>query len=127
MAVHLPLSIEAQIEARTLMLSVNNIFSPASGEPIITPSQDIVLGCYYLTACIEESKEGKRLRCFNGYDEVFIAYAEKKVGIHAQIKLRLDPSKSVMGAEGEQPKNGLCTTTVTGNLSLETKLEAQFL
>jgi len=49
MAVHLPLSLEAQVEAHTLMMSTNNIFSPANGRPIITPSQDIVLGCYYLT------------------------------------------------------------------------------
>ena len=50
MAVHLPLSIEAQVEATVLMMSTNNIFSPANGHPIITPSQDIVMGCYYLTA-----------------------------------------------------------------------------
>src|SRR5208282_4538381 len=50
MAVHLPLSIEAQVEATVLMMSTNNIFSPANGQPIITPSQDIVMGCYYLTA-----------------------------------------------------------------------------
>src|SRR4029453_4340625 len=50
LAVHLPLSIEAQVEATVLMMSTNNIFSPANGQPIITPSQDIVMGCYYLTA-----------------------------------------------------------------------------
>src|SRR5207253_1688045 len=50
MAVHLPLSIEAQVEATVLMMSTNNIFSPANGQPIISPSQDIVMGCYYLTA-----------------------------------------------------------------------------
>jgi DNA-directed RNA polymerase subunit beta' len=49
MAVHLPLSIEAQVEAHTLMLSTNNIFSPANGKPIMSPSQDIVMGCYYIT------------------------------------------------------------------------------
>ena len=57
MAVHLPLSIEAQAEAITLMLSTNNIFSPASGEPIITPTQDIVLGCSYLTTSVQEDSE----------------------------------------------------------------------
>ena len=57
MAVHLPLSIEAQAEAVTLMLSTNNIFSPASGEPIITPTQDIVLGCYYLTTTVQDAPD----------------------------------------------------------------------
>jgi DNA-directed RNA polymerase beta' subunit len=58
MAVHLPLSIEAQVEASTLMLATNNVFSPASGKPIIAPSQDIVLGCYYLTVS-DPMKEDK--------------------------------------------------------------------
>src|SRR3990167_4928641 len=110
MAVHLPLSVEAQIEARTLMLSVNNIFSPASGEPIITPSQDIVLGCYFLTTMIGE--EEKKLRSFSNYDEVLLAYALKKINVHTQIKLRLAPGKSVKNGEGEQSGDGLCTTTV---------------
>ena len=111
MAVHLPLSVEAQIEARTLMLSTNNIFSPASGEPIITPSQDIVLGCYFLTTLIGEQNEEK-LRSFSSYDEVLMAYALKKVGVHTQIKLRLEPNKSVKNDEDKQDGNTLCTTTV---------------
>ncbi|ODS33774.1 MAG: DNA-directed RNA polymerase beta' subunit [Candidatus Scalindua rubra] len=112
MAVHLPLSIESQIEARTLMLSVNNIFSPASGEPIITPSQDIVLGCYFLTAQVNEKEEEKKLKSFSSYEEVLMAYTEKKVGIHTQIKIRLQSNKSIIINEGEQSVNGLCTTTV---------------
>ncbi|MFQ5965556.1 MAG: DNA-directed RNA polymerase subunit beta' [Candidatus Scalinduaceae bacterium] len=112
MAVHLPLSIEAQIEARTLMLSVNNIFAPSSGEPIITPSQDIVLGCYFLTTKVEEDEGEKKLRSFCGFEEILMAYAEKKVGIHTQIKLRLAPDKTIVGNEAEQLKNGLCITTV---------------
>jgi DNA-directed RNA polymerase subunit beta' len=111
MAVHLPLSVEAQIEARTLMLSVNNIFSPASGEPIITPSQDIVLGCYFLTTMIGD-KEEEKLKSFSDYDEVLLAYALKKINVHTQIKLRLAPDKSVKNGEGEQSGDGLCTTTV---------------
>jgi len=111
MAVHLPLSVEAQIEARTLMLSTNNIFSPASGDPIITPSQDIVLGCYYLTTLIDEKEKGK-IKNFSNYDEVLMAYAMKKVGVHTQIRLRLDPNKSVKNGEGEQSGDGLCATTV---------------
>ncbi len=112
MAVHLPLSVEAQIEARTLMLSVNNIFSPASGEPIITPSQDIVLGCYFLTTLISEKREEDQLRSFSNYDEVLMAYSMKKVGVHSKIKLRLGPDKHVKGSDGVQAGNGLCTTTV---------------
>ena len=62
MAVHLPLSIEAQVEATVLMMSTNNIFSPANGQPIISPSQDIVMGCYYLTATRGEMGESTRSR-----------------------------------------------------------------
>ncbi len=56
MAVHLPLSIEAQVEAHTLMMSTNNIFSPANGAPIISPSQDVVMGCYYMTMSLPDRK-----------------------------------------------------------------------
>ncbi|MDO8137856.1 MAG: DNA-directed RNA polymerase subunit beta', partial [Candidatus Brocadiales bacterium] len=88
MAVHLPLSYEAQIEAITLMLSTNNIFSPASGEPIISPSQDIVLGCSYLTHFIaEDQKDGGdgRTKAFSCTDEVLLAHDEKKVKVHTHI------------------------------------------
>src|SRR5579862_4254322 len=103
MAVHLPLSIEAQVEATVLMMSTNNIFSPANGQPIITPSQDIVMGCYYLTAVRgelgqqNEEGEGKiyadagdpyHMPCFTSPAEVFLAFAQKKVGVHARIKVR---------------------------------------
>ncbi len=113
MAVHLPLSIEAQIEARTLMLSINNVFSPASGEPIISPSQDIVLGCYYLTTWIEGDEGGKPQKSFCSFDEVMMAYTEKKVSVHTQIKLRLPSDKIVLDSKDEQKHgNGLFTTTV---------------
>src|SRR6202040_1578159 len=78
MAVHLPLSIEAQVEASVLMMSTNNIFSPANGHPIITPSQDIVMGCYYLTAQrgeMGESVEAGDGMVFSNPAEVFLAYA----------------------------------------------------
>ena len=73
MAVHLPLSIEAQVEAHTLMMSTNNIFSPANGAPIISPSQDIVMGCYYLTMNVPEAK-GDDMQ-FSSLEEVHLAYA----------------------------------------------------
>src|ERR671924_559040 len=66
MAVHLPLSIEAQVEASLLMLSTNNIFSPANGQPIIAPSQDIVLGCYYLT--ISREMDGEQYPIMASYE-----------------------------------------------------------
>jgi DNA-directed RNA polymerase subunit beta' len=87
MAVHLPLSIEAQVEAHTLMMSTHNIFSPANGAPIISPSQDVVMGCYYLTMPVPESK-GDGMK-FTSLEEVQMAYAAGVIGTHAKIKVRL--------------------------------------
>ena len=88
MAVHIPLSVEAQIEARVLMLSSNNILSPANGSPIIVPSQDIILGIYYMTRGINGSKgEGK---IFANPEEVRCAYDSKVVDLHANIVVRMN-------------------------------------
>jgi DNA-directed RNA polymerase subunit beta' len=88
MAVHVPLSIEAQIEARVLMMSTNNILSPANGDPIIVPSQDIVLGLYYMTRERPFVKgEGK---VFSNPQEVKIAYDEGELDLHASIKVRIE-------------------------------------
>ena len=89
MAVHVPLSIEAQAEARLLMLASNNILSPATGTPIITPSQDMVLGCYYLTAENPVATKGAG-RYFANLDDAIIAYEQKEVEIHAYIWVRFD-------------------------------------
>ncbi len=90
MAVHVPLSIEAQIEARVLMMSTNNILSPASGKPIIQPSQDVVLGAYYMT---RERMFGKgEGRVFSSPDEVLVAYDNHEVDLHARVKVRM-PSR----------------------------------
>ena len=87
MAVHIPLSVEAQVEARVLMLASNNILSPAHGKPIIVPSQEIVLGLYFLTRDREFVKgEG---RIFSGPDEVRVAYDSAEVELQAKIKVRL--------------------------------------
>src|ERR1700684_3661034 len=99
MAVHLPLSIEAQVEATVLMMSTNNIFSPANGNPIITPSQDIVMGCYYLTA--NRGEEGERVEAgdgmvFHSPGELFRAHAEGKLGMHAKVRVRLPIGKKVI-------------------------------
>lgn len=87
-AVHVPLSIEAQIEARVLMMSVNNILSPASGKPIMLPTQDMVLGIYYLT---KEKKGAKgEGRIFSDPEEVRIAYDSGSLDEHARIKVRMN-------------------------------------
>ena len=101
MAVHVPLSIEAQIEARVLMMSTNNILSPANGDPIIVPSQDIVLGIYYMTRERPLCKgEGK---AFASPEEVRIAYDARELDLHAAIKVRI---------------NGVLENTTTGRVLL---------
>ena len=87
MAVHVPLSVEAQMEARVLMMSTNNILSPAHGKPVIGPSQDIVLGIYYLTRMREGHK--KREKRFSGPEEVRIAYDGGGVELQAPIRMRI--------------------------------------
>jgi len=88
MAVHVPLSIEAQVEARVLMMSTNNILSPANGKPIIVPSQDIILGLYYMTRDRPFAfGEGK---IFSGYEEVQLAWEAREVHMQAAIKCRID-------------------------------------
>ncbi|OGW08123.1 MAG: DNA-directed RNA polymerase subunit beta', partial [Nitrospinae bacterium RIFCSPLOWO2_12_39_16] len=88
MAVHVPLSMEAKIEAKVLMLSTNNILSPASGKPITVPSQDIVLGCYYMTK-IRGGVKGENKVLSNG-NEVRIAYDAGELDLQAKIKVRIN-------------------------------------
>ena len=88
MAVHVPLSLEAQIEARVLMMSTNNILSPANGKPIIVPSQDIVLGIYYMTRS-KDLVKGENM-VFANPEEVRSAYDAGEVELHAKIKVRID-------------------------------------
>jgi DNA-directed RNA polymerase subunit beta' len=87
MAVHVPLSFEAQLEASLLMLSSHNILSPQNGSPIVVPTQDIVLGCYYLTK-FKEGELGEGMT-FGSADEVMIAYNNKVVKLHTKIKVRI--------------------------------------
>ena len=86
MAVHVPLSVEAQMEARMLMLAPNNIFSPSSGKPITTPSQDIPLGCYYLTQNPRGEKNDQRVPLFADASEVELAMAEEAIDTHSRIR-----------------------------------------
>ncbi|MGA2322328.1 MAG: DNA-directed RNA polymerase subunit beta' [Sedimentisphaerales bacterium] len=100
MAVHLPLSVEAQTESHTLMMTTNNIFSPANGSPMVGPSQDMVLGNYYLTSMLPGQKgEGK---AFAGTFEAMLAYDMGRVALHAVIKVRI--AKPVV-KEGERARD----------------------
>ncbi len=86
MAIHVPLSAEAQAEARVLMLSANNLLRPQDGQPVTVPTQDMILGTYYLTIVREEEGTGK---VFSSADEAMLAYDAKCVGIHSPIKVRV--------------------------------------
>ncbi len=109
MAVHLPLSIEAQVEAHTLMMSIHNIFSPANGAPIISPSQDVVMGCYYETMNVPNRKGDDMI--FSSVNEVVLAHSLGKVDTHARIKMRLAKDRRLK-AEGEQIPGAMIETTV---------------
>ncbi|MBW4636988.1 MAG: DNA-directed RNA polymerase subunit gamma [Gloeocapsa sp. UFS-A4-WI-NPMV-4B04] len=100
MAVHIPLSLESQAEARLLMLASNNILSPATGRPIVTPSQDMVLGCYYLTAENPKAQKGGD-RYFASLDDAIMAYEQQQVDLHAKVWVRFDGQVEGQGVEGE--------------------------
>ncbi|MBS3818670.1 DNA-directed RNA polymerase subunit beta' [bacterium] len=119
MAVHTPLSVEAQVEAQNLMLSTKNILSPAHGRPLAVPSQDMVLGCYYLTLGKEAQKgEG---RFFASFDEVILALENKEVELHTRVKVRFNgqfmnlesyyDSQAVMTCPSPQVESGIIETT----------------
>jgi len=109
MAVHVPLSVEAQLEARALMMSSNNILSPANGEPIIVPTQDVVLGLYYMTRQLEDT-QGEGMM-FSDLSEVHRAYENKKVALHARIKVRIQ--ETIISEHGEERhETNLVETTV---------------
>ncbi|MFV1996176.1 MAG: DNA-directed RNA polymerase subunit beta', partial [Verrucomicrobiales bacterium] len=113
MAVHVPLSVEAQLEARMLMLAPNNLFSPSSGRPVTTPSQDITLGCYYLTHCralpLKEKDREKHLPLFADTTEVEFAIANRSIGIHEVIRLR-NPDLGKDTVFGDSEKKVIETT-----------------
>ncbi|MGB5472668.1 MAG: DNA-directed RNA polymerase subunit beta' [Gammaproteobacteria bacterium] len=116
MAVHVPLSIEAQLEARALMMSSNNILSPANGEPIIVPWQDVVLGLYYLTReSINAKGEGM---VFADVSEVHRAYSTGAVSVHARVRVRIPRLELDENGETHEVK-GLVDTTVGRSLLSE--------
>ena len=113
MAVHVPLTLEAQLESRALMMSTNNILSPASGDPIIVPSQDVVLGIYYMTRETVNAKgEGM---AFADIGEVHRAYHAGKVALHARIRVRM-PERAA--PEGEAPAPVRLMDTTVGRVLL---------
>ena len=104
MAVHVPLSLEAQAEARFLMLAHNNILKPQDGRPVISPSQDMVIGCYYLTIINENAKGAGRI--FSSMDEAEMAYALGQITLQSPIKVRIERTF------GEEKGNKLIDTTL---------------
>ncbi|MDT8388769.1 MAG: DNA-directed RNA polymerase subunit beta' [Thiogranum sp.] len=115
MAVHVPLSLEAQLEARALMMSTNNILSPANGEPIIVPSQDVVLGLYYMTRDrINAKGEGMM---FSDTSEVHRAYETGHADLHARVKVRIKDSRILETGEMERRTRVLETTVGRALLS----------
>jgi DNA-directed RNA polymerase subunit beta' len=109
MAVHVPLSIEAQVEARVLMMSVNNILNPANGKPIAIPSQDMILGIYYLTK--ERKGEKGEGKVFSGPEEVRIAFDAEVISEHSAIKVRMD-------GVSQESANGKLVDTTAGRILL---------
>ncbi|HED53635.1 MAG TPA: DNA-directed RNA polymerase subunit beta' [Phycisphaerales bacterium] len=116
MAVHLPLSIEAQTEAQCLMLSTHNIFSPANGSPIISPSQDIVMGVYFITLMDEDTiKPDNELPRYKDATEALLALSHGKIDIHERIVVRVEGFDKIVTEERAEPKpmpaNGRVVTT----------------
>jgi len=114
MAVHLPLSIEAQVEAHTLMMSVHNIFSPSNGAPIISPSQDVVMGCYYMTATLADRK-GEGMSFFSA-QEAQLAYSLGAIDTHARIKVRLPKGKLVKSETSDELQEIPLVETTVGRI-----------
>jgi DNA-directed RNA polymerase subunit beta' len=114
MAVHVPLSIEAQLEARALMMSSNNILSPANGEPIIVPTQDVVLGLYYMSRELVDAKGAGMV--FANVSEVRRAYDNRAVELHASIRVRLNQVE--IDEEGERTEKVELVNTTVGRALL---------
>jgi DNA-directed RNA polymerase subunit beta' len=109
MAVHLPLSIEAQVEAHTLMMSTNNVFAPSNGKPIMSPSQDVVMGCYYST--IEMPDRRGQGMTFSSLEEAELAFQQGVIDLHAKIKVRLPLSQRLKSEEGAGEAGAIVETT----------------
>jgi DNA-directed RNA polymerase subunit beta' len=136
MAVHLPLSAEAQAEARVLMMSTNNVLRPASGRPIVTPSQDMVIGVYYLSELVEDAPGAGRV--FSSVDEAQMAYDIGELSLHAPIRLRIgdlagdpvlqaDLKQSLGALLTDEPVDGArLTETTFGRALLNSAMPVRF-
>jgi len=111
MAVHLPLSVEAQAETHTLMMTTSNVFSPANGSPMVGPSQDMVMGNYYLS-CMRQGEKGEGMAFRNPF-EAIMAHDMGKVTLHAKVRVRFDSDKKVVEEDGE-------VLTLSAHKSIET-------
>ncbi|MEL0083069.1 MAG: DNA-directed RNA polymerase subunit beta', partial [Gammaproteobacteria bacterium] len=120
MAVHVPLTLEAQLEARTLMMSSNNILSPANGEPIIVPTQDVVLGLYYLSR--EKAEAAGTNKVFANVTEARHAYDAGVVDLHARVKVRI--TELQIDADGNQTEHTELRETTVGRALLSQILPA---
>ena len=114
MAVHLPLSIEAQVEAHTLMMSTNNIFAPSNGKPIMSPSQDTVMGCAYISLD-QPGRKGEDMT-FSSPEEAGLAFSLKKIDLHARINVRLPRWQKVKSESEKQQKPGAIIKTSYGRV-----------
>ena len=121
MAVHVPLSEEAQAEARLLMLGANNILSPKSGDPIVTPSQDMVIGNYYLTQ--EKAGEDGEGRVFKDSNEALMAYERREITLHTRIAIPVDSFKYKLFTETQK---GKYLVTTVGKLKFNEILPDSF-
>ena len=114
MAVHLPLSIEAQVEAHTLMLSTNNIFAPSNGRPIMSPSQDTVMGCYFITLMLP-GRKGEDM-VFASPEEADMAFSHGIIDLHTKIKVRLTSGRTVRINDEESLPPGQLIETSYGRV-----------
>ena len=120
MAVHLPLSIEAQVEAHTLMLSTNNIFAPSNGKPIMSPSQDTVMGCFYATLELP-NRPGSGMS-FASPEEADLAYSHKVLDMHARIRVRLPENQRVKADDETETQLGAVIDTTYGRVKFNMML-----
>jgi DNA-directed RNA polymerase subunit beta' len=123
MAVHVPLSAEAQAECRLLMLASNNILNPKDGKPVVTPTQDMVIGVYYLSYMSkeEEDKDEKQCKAFSSPEEAQMAYEHKNISLHEKIRVKMVVPDPRIEVEKNQPR--LFATTV-GRLTLNEMIPA---
>jgi DNA-directed RNA polymerase subunit beta' len=121
MAVHIPLCLEAQTEARMLMLAPNNFLSPATGDPILTPSQDMVLGCYYLTAN-NPTQQTREDQYFYSLEDVICAYKQSIIQLHTFVWVRCNDNEAFYGSL-EAPNNLIEKTYENRKVYLSSELQ----